>query len=163
MAEASAKPAAAPALADERARRRANARRAAARHYAVQALYQCQYGDFSVEELIAQFAGLDAFANTDAEYFARLIRSAVTDPDALDASYAPFLSERSVAQLDPVCRALMRMASAELLECPEAPTPVIISEAVRLAGRFSDEPTRRFVNGALAEAQAHLRPDPPRS
>ena len=146
---------------EERARRRANARRGAARQYAVQALYQCQYGDFSVEELAAQYADQADFPKADADYFVRLIRSAVTDPTGTDDCYAPFLGERTVTELDPICRALMRMATTELLECPEVPTPVIMAEAVRLAGRFGDERLRRFVNGALAETQSQLRPEPP--
>ncbi len=150
-----------PPSAEELRRRRGNAQRAAARRFAVQALYQGQYGEHTVETIAAQFAKEPKFEQADPEYFRRLIRSAIEDTEVLDACYAPFLQDRTVQQLDPICRALMRMASCELLECPEVPTPVILAEAVRLAGRFGDDDLRRFVNGALAEAQTHLRPDPP--
>jgi len=49
-----------------------------------------------------------------------------------------------------VDRAVLRMATWELLARPEVPVAVIIDEAVELAKRFSTEQSGPFVNGVLS-------------
>jgi N utilization substance protein B len=49
-----------------------------------------------------------------------------------------------------VDRAILRIASWELLYNPEIPTEVAISEAVALASELSTEESPKFVNGVLA-------------
>ena len=57
-----------------------------------------------------------------------------------------------------VDRALLRMATFELLARPDVPTGVVISEAVELATQYSTEESGRFVNGVLATIAAIVRP-----
>jgi N utilization substance protein B len=49
-----------------------------------------------------------------------------------------------------VDRAILRIASWELLYNPDIPTEVAISEAVALASELSTEESPKFVNGVLA-------------
>jgi transcription antitermination protein NusB len=55
-----------------------------------------------------------------------------------------------------VDRALLRLGTWELLEHEEAPTAVILSEAVELAGEFSTKASKAFVNGVLAGIAADV-------
>ena len=57
-----------------------------------------------------------------------------------------------------VDRALLRMATYELLARPDVPTGAVISEAVELATQYSTEESGRFVNGVLATIAAVVRP-----
>lgn len=57
-----------------------------------------------------------------------------------------------------VDRALLRMATFELMARPDVPTGVVISEAVELATQYSTEESGRFVNGVLATIAAIARP-----
>jgi N utilization substance protein B len=57
-----------------------------------------------------------------------------------------------------VDRALLRMATFELLSRPDVPTGVVISEAVELATQYSTEESGRFVNGMLAAIATKVRP-----
>jgi N utilization substance protein B len=57
-----------------------------------------------------------------------------------------------------VDRALLRMATFELMGRPDVPTGVVISEAVELATQYSTEESGRFVNGVLATIAAIVRP-----
>ena len=65
-----------------------------------------------------------------------------------------------------VDRAILRVATFELLGRPDVPTAVVLSEAVELAGEYSTEESGRFVNGVLAAVALDLReelgstPDP---
>lgn len=57
-----------------------------------------------------------------------------------------------------VDRALLRMATYELMDRPDVPTAVVISEAVDLAAQYSTDDSGRFVNGVLAAIAAEVRP-----
>jgi len=56
----------------------------------------------------------------------------------------------SLDRMPTVDRAILRIASWELLYNPEIPTEVAISEAVALASELSTEESPKFVNGVLA-------------
>ena len=64
----------------------------------------------------------------------------------------------TVDRMPVVDRALLRMATFELLARPDVPTGVIISEAVELATQYSTEESGRFVNGMLATIATVVRP-----
>lgn len=59
-----------------------------------------------------------------------------------------------------VDRAVLRMATYELLATAETPTAVVLSEAVELAGSYSTDESGRFVNGVLSAIAAQVRPSP---
>ena len=54
-------------------------------------------------------------------------------------------------------RAILRMATYELLGRDDVPTAVVISEAVELAGSYSTDESGRFVNGVLSAIAAEVR------
>jgi transcription antitermination protein NusB len=56
-----------------------------------------------------------------------------------------------------VDRNVLRLAVAELLECPDVPTAVILNEAVELAVAYSTDDSGRFVNGVLATLATRVR------
>lgn len=58
-----------------------------------------------------------------------------------------------------VDRALLRMATFELLSHSDVPTAVVISEAVDLATQYSTDESGRFVNGVLAAIAEVVRGD----
>jgi N utilization substance protein B len=64
----------------------------------------------------------------------------------------------SVDRMPVVDRALLRLATFELLARPDVPTGVVISEAVELATLYSTEESGRFINGVLATIAAIARP-----
>lgn len=55
-------------------------------------------------------------------------------------------------------RALLRMAVSELMVHPDIPEAVIIAEAGDLAGEFSTEESRGFVQGVLGAIAGKVRP-----
>lgn len=56
-----------------------------------------------------------------------------------------------------VDRAILRMATYELLGRADVPTAVVLSEAVELAGSYSTDESGRFVNGVLSAIVAEVR------
>ena len=62
-----------------------------------------------------------------------------------------------IDRLAVVDRNVLRLAVAELLECPEVPTAVVLNEAVELATAYSTDDSGRFVNGVLATLATRIR------
>ena len=63
----------------------------------------------------------------------------------------------TIDRMPVVDRALLRMATYELLCRPDVPTGAVISEAVELATQYSTEESGRFVNGVLATIAVVVR------
>ena len=64
-----------------------------------------------------------------------------------------------VGQAQPHDFAILRMALAELIHCPEVPINVIINEAIEIAHRFSSGKAGKFVNGILDKLAREIRDD----
>ncbi len=90
--------------------------------------------------------------------YAREIVDGVTDHreeiDELISSYALAWTLDRMPHLD---RALLRIASWEILHNPEVPVAVAIDEAVELAKEYSTDDSARFVNGVLGRIADHSK------
>jgi N utilization substance protein B len=127
-----------------------------ARRAALQGLYQWQATGQPAEEIIAQFDDEKASGNLDRDYFCRIVQGVINNVDSLDAVLAPYLF-RPLRQVDPVERAVLRLAAFELCYCDDVPWRVIIDESVELARTFGAEQGHRFVNGVLDKLAPSIR------
>jgi N utilization substance protein B len=132
--------------------------RARARRYAMQALYQWDLSGEPVSAIREQFLETEDFSRADKSYFNRILRDVSGNIQAIDENLAQFI-DRSLDQLDPVERAILRIAICELLLRPDIPYRVTINEAVMLAKKFGAEQGHAFVNGVLDRAAHAIRPD----
>ncbi|MCX2982777.1 transcription antitermination factor NusB [Halieaceae bacterium IMCC14734] len=133
------------------------ARRHRARHYAMQALYQWHMANASVTDIEAEFREEYDFDKVDGEYFHTLLSEIPRHIDELDELYAPFLVERSLAELGAVECALLRIGTFELRDRIDVPYRVVINEAVGLAKKFGAADSHKFVNGVLDKTARQLR------
>lgn len=78
--------------------------------------------------------------------------------EELDAVIDGTLENYSPERVGAMDRAILRLGACELLHRKDLPAPVIISEAIRLAERFSSADAPRFVNGVLAGIAKTVRP-----
>jgi N utilization substance protein B len=130
--------------------------RSKARKLAVQALYQWQVAGHTTAEIIAQFAE-HASKKVDFAYFRELTTGVIDQHAQLDTQLQPQLS-RALSGVDPVERAILRLATYELSQRLEIPYRVIINESVELAKTYGAEQGHRFVNGVLDKTASVLRP-----
>ncbi|WP_248291071.1 transcription antitermination factor NusB [Neoroseomonas marina] len=148
--------------------------RTGARVAAVQALFQSEHTGESAETVAQQFirhrigAG-DTIAQEAFEegrvplahipLFEAILKAAATRSEDADAEIRAHLKQDwTLERLDPVLRALLRAAAAELMNGAEPPARVVINEYLDVARGFLDDETARFANGVL-DALAHaLRP-----
>jgi N utilization substance protein B len=119
-----------------------------ARRLLVQALYQRQLAGHDFAELANQFCGDADFGQVDGDYFRELLRDILDREAELDAAVGG-VTDRPVAQLDPVERGILRLGAAELRLRPDVPSRVAISEAVQLAREFGAQDSHRYVNAVL--------------
>ena len=77
-----------------------------------------------------------------------LVDSVLANKESLDASIGSILENYVPERIDPVDRAILRLATYELLHT-DIPRKAAINEALELAKRFGTTDSRRFVNGLL--------------
>lgn len=126
------------------------------RRLAVQALYQWQLADAALRDIEAQFLEEQDFRLADVDYFRELIHQVPARLDVIDAALAPCM-ERTMEEVDPVERAILRIAGYELQERLEIPFRVVLNEAVALAKTFGASESHKYVNAVLDKAARQLR------
>jgi len=131
--------------------------RSRARRYALQALYQWDLSGQELGEIRRQFAEDEEFVRADVPYFTELLGQVPAQLDVIDNSIAEHL-DRPMKQVDPVERAILRIAGYELLFHEDIPYRVIINEAVALARKFGADQGHAFINGVLDHAAHKIRP-----
>ena len=137
--------------------KKSNLGRHKARRFSLQAIYQWQMSGTPVNEITTQFL-IEKSDNTtfDRAYFQELLNGVVTHQAGLDELLAPCLS-RTLATVDPIERAVLRLATYELVYCLEIPYKVVINEALDLSKTFGTEDGHKFVNGVLDKLAQSVR------
>jgi N utilization substance protein B len=128
-----------------------------ARRALVQAVYRWQMAGGTSAEIAADFAAEGSLAKADESLFTELLRGVLHHAAELDALLGPFL-DRRIEELDPVEKAVLRIAARELQTRPDVPYRVIIDEYVELTKLFGAEEGHKFVNGVLDRLARELRP-----
>ena len=130
--------------------------RSRARRRALQAIYAMQMSGTEPREIVAQFAHEQAKEVADLAYFEDLVYGVGTRYRELDAALAPFL-DRGIDEVDPIERAMLRIAAYELQHRVDVPYRVVIDEALKTVKRFGSEHGHTYVNGVLDKAAAQWR------
>ncbi|AUH63524.1 transcription antitermination factor NusB [Paracoccus zhejiangensis] len=141
---------------------------AAARLYAVQALFQMEASGQSADRVQREFRDFRIGAEdeggvqpeADENLFRRITDDAVTWQSRIDQSTdRALVAKWPIDRIDPVLRALFRAAGAELVT-PKTPPRVVIVEYVKLAEAFFPEGREpKFVNAVLDHMAHSLRPE----
>jgi transcription antitermination protein NusB len=131
--------------------------RSRARRYGMQALYQWDLSGLDLAEIQRQFFEAEDFSNADGGYFIELLSGVNAHIDGIDTQISEVI-DRPIVQVDPVERAILRIACYELLFRHDVPYRVSINEAVLLAKKFGAEQGHAFVNGVLDRLARKLRP-----
>ncbi len=130
--------------------------RSRARKRALQAVYAWQMNGGPIEGVITEFAHEQARELADLGYFEDLLRGLAAHLAEIDAALLPFL-DRSVDQVDPVERGVLRLAAYELKFRPDVPYRVVLNEAIETAKRFGADHGHTYVNGVLDKACGEWR------
>ncbi|SLN46298.1 transcription antitermination factor NusB [Roseisalinus antarcticus] len=142
--------------------------RSAARLYAVQALFQMEQSDSSVDRVMREFedfrfgATYDEveMAEGDVDTFRAICEGAVDAQAKIDQmTDRALVAKWPIARIDPTLRALFRAAGAEMLG-DQTPPKVVIVEFVDVARAFfPDGKEPSFVNAVLDHMAREARPE----
>ncbi|MFK7854993.1 MAG: transcription antitermination factor NusB [Granulosicoccus sp.] len=128
-----------------------------ARERALQALYQWDVSVGQSSDVRGQFLDDQDMSRVDVDYFTHLFNGVSHNPDAVDEVMSDAL-DRPIADLDPIERAVLRIAAFELTQCPDIPARVVINEGIEITKRFGADKGHRYVNGVLDKLATAVRP-----
>jgi N utilization substance protein B len=123
--------------------------RTRARSLALQALYEIDLTDHSIESVLELRLKEREFDEELADFACRIVRGVLPLRKALDTYIAEHAPEWPIEQVSVIDRNLIRMAVWEFAVHGETPVKVAINEAVELAKRYGSDSSSRFVNGVL--------------
>ena len=135
------------------------ASRRRAREFALQALYQADLADTSVNAALNHLwtglvdgegiEGQRAAESEEIEFAQRLVEGVGGQLEAIDTHIEEASTNWRLVRMPIVDRNILRLAAYELMACPDIPATVSINEAVELAKRFGTQESRAFVNGIV--------------
>lgn len=142
--------------------------KAAARLYAVQALFQMESSGQTVEAVVREFEDHrfgavydeDEMAEGDTGHFRAVVGAAVNYQARVDQmTDRALVAKWPIGRIDPVLRALFRAAGAEMVDM-DTPPKVVITEYVDVAKAFFPEGKEsKFVNAVLDHMAHEAQPE----
>ena len=127
-----------------------------ARALALQALYHRHFSKSPINDIEAEFMVDNDMSKVDSAFFRDLIRGVHREQAELDRLIEPFL-DRSLAEVDPIELAIVRLGAYELKNRIDVPYRVVINEGIELAKVFGAEDSFKYVNGVLDKLARQLR------
>ena len=122
-----------------------------ARERAFHLLYETEMKGNAIADVLA------ALPVDPDEFAAQLVVGVGENQDDLDAVIATHARNWEVDRMPALDRAILRLATYELIHRPDVPTAVVISEAVELAKSYSTDDSSRYVNGVLSAVAGAVR------
>lgn len=120
-----------------------------ARARALQVIYAWDVrGEQDLERVARQIFDDLLVTPQEREIASVLLRTAKEHSGQIDAQLAEVTTNWRLERLGVIERSVLRLAAAELTR-GETPTRVVIREAIRLAERYGNPESARFVNGVL--------------
>jgi N utilization substance protein B len=121
-----------------------------ARERAVQLVYEAEQRELAHGELLGE-----QVVEPD-PYTTEVVAGVGDHLDEIDGHLGACLHDWTLARLAALDRAVLRVATFELLCRPDVPRGVVLSEAVELANVYGTDESSRFVNGVLAAVAARV-------
>jgi len=120
-----------------------------ARELAFQGLYQFDMTKESAKQIIANI--IENNQIKDEQYFKEIMAGVEEQIKIIDEMIQKYTKKWKVERLSKVDKAILRLATYEILYKQDIPNIVAINEAVELAKNFSSAESPKFINGVLDE------------
>lgn len=130
--------------------------RGKSRRLAMQAIYQWQMTGDSITDIKQQFSEENNMAKLDAEFFSQAVSGVASSISELDPLLEKFMS-RTTESVDPVERAILRLATYEFINRLDVPYRVVLNEAVNITKEYCSEKSHTFVNAVLDKVAKEIR------
>ena len=122
----------------------------------MQVIFELEHRDADPEEAVRYHLDDEHVAGEQAAFAVRLVRGTLENQDAIDQEIGESSTHWKLDQMAGVERAVLRLATYELLFCPDVPVKAAINESIELAKTFGGDEAGRFVNGLLGRIVLHV-------
>lgn len=124
------------------------------RELALQALYQMEMtGDMSPQALELFLSHFEGGAKAR-DFARRLVSGVVTHRKEIDRLIEQSAEHWKLKRMAKVDLTILRMATYELLFCPDIPMNVSLDEAIEVGKRYGSGDSASFINGVLDQVAA---------
>ncbi|SDZ03360.1 transcription antitermination factor NusB [Thermoactinomyces sp. DSM 45892] len=125
------------------------------REIAIQSLYQQDVHPEADLQMIRELE--KKVQGDDLDFYRFLVQGVKEHHPQIDPILERYVKEGwKLSRLSAVDRAVLRVATLELLYQPETPSGAVLNEAVELSKAFSGMETSRFINGILGKLAKDL-------
>ena len=127
-----------------------------AREIALQVLYQLDASQGKPKEVLDLFWENFKPSSQAREFCQRLVEGVCQDLGQIDRLIEDNSENWTLKRMAVVDRNILRLATFELLHCPETPFKAILNEAIELAKKFGADDSSSFINGILDKVHSIL-------
>ncbi|EDO1018868.1 TPA: transcription antitermination factor NusB [Listeria monocytogenes] len=120
-------------------------KRREAREKALQALFQIELNEMSLDQAIKNI-----MEDEQDDYMEKLVEGVMANKAEIDAIIEPNLDNWRMDRLSKVDLSLLRLSVYEIKYFDDVPNRVSLNESIEIAKIYSDEKSSKFINGVLA-------------
>ena len=122
----------------------------------MQVIFELEHHEADPEAAVRYHLEEANVAGEQAAFAVRLVTGTIANQEAIDQEIAESATHWKLDQMAGVERAVLRLATYELLYCPDVPMKAAINESIELAKTFGGDEAGRFVNGVLGRIVLHV-------
>lgn len=115
----------------------------------MQAWFQVDVGHLLLEQVWPLQLQLHPLPADVREFATTLVQGVAREREAIDQQLEQYSAHWRLSRMAAVDRNILRIATYELLHCPDIPIRVTLNEAIEMAKTFGSEESSSFVNGIL--------------
>ena len=115
----------------------------------MQVIFELERGDGDAERALSYHLGETDLSEEQTKFARELVEGVLHNRAAIDGEIESASTHWSLEQMAKVERAVLRLATYELLFREDIPPKAAINESIELAKTFGGDESGRFVNGVL--------------
>ena len=127
------------------------------REVALQVLYQREFNRVEVQEVLKLFWNNFEVLKGAMDFSERIIRGVEQHREDLDRIIEKYSFNWKIDRMAHVDRAILRIATYEILYCDDIPPRVAINEAIDIGKKYGSEDSGAFINGILDKVKSEER------
>ncbi len=136
-------------------------KRTRARELALQFLYQLDLRGEGLYPEAREFVSAEERDVETTRFALRLVQGTHENKASIDQMIQSVAQNWNISRMAVVDRNVLRLATYELVHCPDVPPKVAINEAIELGKRYSTQNSGAFINGILDKIMNRQTPATP--
>ncbi len=133
-----------------------------AREIALQVLYQLDIDQGVPQEALSVYFENFRPSEKAREFCQRLIEGVSQHREEIDRLIEENAEHWTLKRMAVVDRNILRVATFELIHCPDIPFKASLNEAIELAKKFGNDDSGAFINGILDKVHSLVGPSTPK-